>query len=254
MKAFVVKKKGLAVILAAYVGMVFLAGTLGAMTIREVVSYESRLLPIYSVHREDAVVSLGINCAWGNEDVGEIIDVLKEADVKATFFLVGEWAEKYPESVLEIYRAGHEIGTHSHTHPDMSSISVEEIREELLDSAEAVRNITGISPELFRAPSGAYNDILIKTATEEGYYTIQWNRDSLDWQDKSAEEIISRTTDEMENGDIMLLHAGAKNTAKALPDLLNAIKEKGYGAVTVGELIYRENFKMDHEGKQWLAD
>ncbi|MDE6374004.1 MAG: polysaccharide deacetylase family protein, partial [Clostridia bacterium] len=151
-----------------------------------------RLLPIYSVEREDKVVSISFDCAWGVEYTDKILNALRVSDVKATWFMVEFWAEKYPDYVRKIDGAGHEIGTHSATHSYMSKQNAEEIRLELKTSSQAITDVTGKEVELFRPPYGDYDDELIKTASEEGLYTIQWDVDSLDWRDLSATDIAMR--------------------------------------------------------------
>ncbi len=250
MKFFILGRKGFLFGLLLYIMTIVAVVGFGTVNVSQVSSSQVKELPIYSVAREDNAVSMGINCAWGDEDIIAMLDILDAHDVKATFFLVGEWAEKYPEKVMEIYKRGHEIGTHSQSHPDMATLSKEEIITELDSSAKAVEAVTGKTPILFRPPSGSYNNLLISTAREKGYYTIQWNRDSLDWMDKTAEEIVGLCTNELQSGDIMLLHAGAKNTLEALPLLLEKTKEKGYNILAVGELIFLGEYSLDHEGRQ----
>ncbi len=128
-----------------------------------------RLLPVYSVEREDKTVALSFDCAWGTEYTDRILSALKANDVHATWFMVEFWTEKYPDYVKKIDEAGHEIGTHSATHSYMSKQNAEEIRQELKTSSQAIKDITGKEVELFRPPYGDYDDELIKTASEEGY-------------------------------------------------------------------------------------
>ena len=165
-----------------------------------------RLVPIYSVEREDKVVSISFDCAWGTEYTDDILKALKVSDVRATWFMVEFWTEKYEDFVKKISEAGHEIGTHSSTHSYMSKQNAEEIKLELSSSAEAIEKITEKKVELFRPPYGDYDDELIKTASELGYYTIQWDVDSLDWKDLSAADIAMRVINGVKNGSIILMH------------------------------------------------
>ena len=212
----------------------------------------SRLLPIYSVETEEKKVALTFNCAWSAENIPALLETLSDHNAKATFFIVGQWAEENPSAVKAIADAGHEIGSHSNTHPDMVKLSKEKIREELSRSKERIEKAGGGEIKLFRAPSGSYSNELIETAEEEGYTTIQWDMDSRDWQDKTAEEIIEAMTTGVGKGSILLFHVGKENTEEALPYILETLEQQGYEFVSVSELIYRENYTLDVAGRQHL--
>jgi len=212
-----------------------------------------RLLPIYSVEREDKVVSISFDCAWGVEHTDEILKALRVGDVKATWFMVEFWSVKYPEYVKKIDAAGHEIGTHSSTHSYMSKQNAEEIRLELKTSSDAIKSVTGKEVELFRPPYGDYDDELIKTASEEGYYSIQWDVDSLDWKDLSATDIAMRVINGAKNGSIILMHNNGMHTAEAVPIIIETLKNKGFTFVPIGELIFRENYVIAPDGRQQPA-
>lgn len=209
-----------------------------------------RLLPVYSVEREDKTVSITFDCAWGTEYTDQILNALKVSSVRATFFMVEFWTEKYPEFVKKIDAHSCEIGTHSSTHSYMSKQNAEEIKKELTTSSKAIEDVTGKKVELFRAPYGDYDDELIKTASELGYYTIQWDVDSLDWKDLSASDIAMRVINGVKNGSIILMHNNGLHTAEAVPIILETLKNKGYSFVPIGELIYRENYIIDGTGCQ----
>lgn len=145
----------------------------------EKTAVSNRELPIYSVDTKEKKVALSFDAAWGNEDTAEILAILEKHDVKVTFFMTGGWVEKYPEDVKAIGAAGHDLGNHSENHKQMSKLSYEECQEEIMKVHEKVENLTGKSMCLFRPPYGDYNDTLIKAAEEVGYYTIQWDCDTL---------------------------------------------------------------------------
>lgn len=209
-----------------------------------------RLVPIYSVEREEKVCSITFDCAWGTDYTDAILTALKGSNVRATFFMVEFWTEKYPDFVKKIDEAGCEIGTHSSTHSYMSKLNVEGIKAELSASSEAIKEVTGKEVDLFRPPYGDYDDELIKTASEQGYYTIQWDVDSLDWKDLSAADIAMRVINGVTNGSIILMHNNGLHTAEAVPIILETLKNRGYSFVPVGELIYRENYTVDGTGRQ----
>ena len=210
-----------------------------------------RDLPIYSVEREDKKIAISFDCAWGTDYTDKLLEVLGREQVHATFFMVEFWAEKYPDYVKKIDEAGHEIGTHSATHSYMSRQSEAEIRAELGSSAQAIEAVTGKEVELFRAPYGDYDDLLVDTAQAMGLYTIQWDVDSLDWKDLSASDIASRIVDSAKSGSIILCHNNGLHTAEALPIVLDTLRARGYEFVPVGELIYRENYTIDPAGRQF---
>lgn len=139
-----------------------------------------RDLPIYSVEREEKVCSLTFDAAWGNEDTQQLIDILGKYDITATFFVVGEWVEKYPESVKALSDAGHEVMNHSSTHPHMPELSCDQMIEEVQSCNEKIEKITGTCPTLFRPPYGDYNDSVVSTMRSIGMYTIQWDVEALE--------------------------------------------------------------------------
>ena len=214
---------------------------------------KKRALPVYSVERSDKKISISFDCAWGVDYTDELLKIMDEYDVKCTFFMVQFWAEKYPEYVKKIAGAGHEIGTHSKTHPKMSELAKAEIEEELSSSCSAIEKITGKRPELFRPPFGDYDNLLIETAKEQGLFTIQWDVDSLDWKNLSAQNIALRVINGVKSGSIILCHNNGLHTAQALPMILSSLKNKGYSFVPIGELIYRENYTIGSDGRQISA-
>jgi peptidoglycan/xylan/chitin deacetylase (PgdA/CDA1 family) len=135
----------------------------------------------------------------------------------------------------------------------MSKQNSEEIKLELTSSTNAIEKITGKKVELFRAPYGDYDDELIKTSSNLGYYTIQWDCDSLDWKDLSATDIAMRVINGVKSGSIILMHNNGLHTAEAVPIIIETLKNRGYTFVTVGELIYRENYTIDSTGLQKQA-
>ena len=211
-----------------------------------------RKLPIYCVDTPEKKIALSFDAAWGNEDTPDILSILKANDVKATFFMTGGWVSSYPDDVKAILADGHDLGNHSENHKQMSQLSPEESRQEIVKPHEKVKSLTGYEMNLFRPPYGDYNNTVIRTAYSSGYYPIQWNVDSLDWKDYGVEDIINRVIESQDlgNGSIILMHNGAKYTAEALDTLIKKLKEKGYQLVPVSELIYKENYHMDASGKQ----
>ena len=163
-----------------------------------------RDLPIYSVETAEKKIAISFDCAWGVDYTDKLLSIMEKNDVKCTFFAVQFWVEKYPEYAEKIVDAGHELGTHSRTHSYMSTLSESEIRDELKTSADAIEKATGQKTNLFRAPYGDYDNLLIDTAKSMGFYTVQWDVDSLDWKNLSATEIAMRVINGAKNGSIIL--------------------------------------------------
>ena len=213
----------------------------------------SRELPIYCVQTDQKKIALTFDAAWGNEDTADLLSILARNQIHATFFLTGSWVDAYPDDVKAIAAAGHDIGNHSQTHPEMSTLSKEQIRDELMQVHKNVKELTGQNMCFFRPPYGDYNNLLIQTATECGYLSIQWDIDSLDWKDYGVQSIIDRTAlnPELSNGSIILMHNGAKYTKDALERVITGLQDKGYEIVPISQLIYSENYHMDNTGRQF---
>lgn len=212
----------------------------------------SRELPVYCVQTDEKKIALTFDAAWGNEDTATLLSILEKNQIHATFFLTGGWVDSYPDDVKAIAAAGHDIGNHSQTHPEMSKLSKEQIREELMSVHAKVKELTGQNMCFFRPPYGDYNNLVIQTATECGYLSIQWDIDSLDWKNYGVQSIIDQTSDNaaLSNGSIILMHNGAKYTKDALETIILSLKAKGYEFVTLSELVYKDKFHMDATGKQ----
>lgn len=211
-----------------------------------------RNLPIYRVKTDAPKIALTFDAAWGNEDTTQILDILDANDVKATFFMTGGWVESFPDNVKDIAARGHELGNHSENHKYMTKLSDSKKSEEILKVHEKVKELTGIEMQVFRPPYGDYDNDVVTTAFKCGYYTIQWNVDSLDWKDYGVSNIIKTVTNHksLQNGSIILLHNGAKYTAKALDELIKTLKAKGYEFVKISDLIYLNDFHMEPDGCQ----
>ena len=210
----------------------------------------TRALPIYCVGRADKAVSLTFDAAWGNEDTQQLIDILAKYNVKATFFVVGFWVDKFPESVKALSDAGHEVMNHSDNHAHFSKLSASEIVRNVTTCNTKVAGVTGVTPTLFRCPYGEYDDHVINALKSMGMYTIQWDVDSLDWKNLSASEITQRVTSKVQPGSIVLFHNAALHTPEALPAILEYLIKNGYAAVPVSQLLLKGDYTIDHTGRQ----
>lgn len=207
-------------------------------------------LPIYSVQRNDKKIAISFDAAYGDEYTLDILDTLDKYKVKSTFFLVKFWVDKFPNQVVEIHKRGHEIGNHSATHPNMSTLSKEQIIQELSSTGDAIYELTGEKPFLFRPPYGDYNDTLIKTCREIEYYPIQWDIDSLDWKELGVQPVVDTVVRNVNSGSIVLFHNNAKYISEYLPIVIERLQENGFEIVPISELIYYDDYKMDNSGRQ----
>ena len=210
----------------------------------------TRLVPIYCVDTDKKQVAITFDAAWGADKTEEILEVLKEYNVTATFFLVGFWVDEYPDMVKKIDEAGMEIGTHSNAHPDMVKLDSNTMGNELNTSISKIKDITGKDVELFRAPFGSYNNTLLSLCSSMNLKTIQWDVDTLDWKGISASQITDRVMKKVKNGSIILMHNNADNVVDALRLSLDWLTMKGYKVTSVGELVYKEAYHIDANGVQ----
>ncbi len=245
MKVFILTRKKLILL------SVLLVSSLLAVGFNTVISVSNnqREIPIYSVERNDKKIALTFNSAWGDEDIEKILEVLDKHNKKATFFVVGTWAEKYPDSLKKIQAGGHEIAGHSYNHGHYKKMSYQEIITDLEKCDKAIEDVIGKDISLFRGGYGEYTDDVIKAAKTTGRTYIQWSVDSIDYKAKSGEEIIKRVTNKTSAGDIILMHTGTEFTAECLDSLITQLSEN-FDLTTVSDLIYTENFTIDHSGRQ----
>ncbi len=209
-----------------------------------------RKVPIYSVETNSNKVGISFDAAWGADKTEKIIEILQDRNVKATFFLVGFWAEEHPELVKKIDEAGFEIGLHSNSHPDFAKLTEEQVKSELMSNITILENILGKKPTLFRFPFGSYTDKAIKICEELGLTCIQWDVDSLDWKGLSALEISKRVLGKAKSGSICLFHNNSDHILDALPLVLDGLKNKGFTVTNIGDVLYKENFVIDRNGIQ----
>ena len=216
-------------------------------------SATQRLLPVYSVEREDKIVAISFDAAWGNEDTQTLIDILQERGLTATFFVVGDWVDRYPDSVRALAAAGNEVMNHSLDHAHFPSLREDEIIANVTACNEKIAALTGVTPTLFRCPYGEYDDHVIQAVSSLGMTAIQWDVDSLDWKGISATEIERRVLKNVKPGSIVLLHNAAEHTPEALPGILDALLAEGYTIVPVSQILLSGDYTIDHTGKQCPA-
>ena len=236
-----------AAVVALGIGLLSLTGPGHAL----LTSANAKPLPIYCVDTGgEKKACLTFDAAWGNEDTQQLIDILERYHVKATFFVVGEWVDKYPESVKALFDAGHEIMNHSANHAHFPRLSPDQMIADLKTCNEKIAKVTGVTPTLFRPPYGDYNDKVINTVNRMPMYPIQWSVDSLDWKNPGSDAIVKRVLSKTQPGSIILFHNAAPDTPGALPAIIEGLQKDGYSLIKVSELIYPDNYTVDHTGMQ----
>ena len=243
--SYLIASSTVAVLLA--VSIFFTGNNTEAM---EMSSSAGRLVPIYNVETNKQRISITINCAWNADDIDVILETLDKCNVKCTFFMVGEWVDKYSEYVKKIADNGHEIANHSDTHAHVNNLTYEQNVEEIQNCTDKIKKITEKDVTLYRAPYGEYNDTVIKAATDNGYKVIQWSIDTLDYEGLDESQMWDRINKNLQNGSIILMHNGTDNTAGSLEGIIRNIQKKGYNIVKVSELVYSENYEIDANGTQ----
>lgn len=207
-------------------------------------------LPIYYVDTEEKKVAITFDASWGADKTDKILDILDKYEIKATFFLVGRWVDEFEDKVKEIHNRGHELGNHSNSHPMMTNLSKVDMLKEIQITDGKIMKITGERLDLFRCPSGAYNDNVLDVLKESGHFCIQWDVDSIDWKAEGAQKEYNRVIQKVKPGSIVLFHNDAKYTPENLPKIIEKLLDEGYKFVKVSDLIYKEDFHIDYSGKQ----
>lgn len=248
MNFVVIRAKRVIPIFALVIGIFIIF--LNIFKVTPVSNVKNHQIPIYSVERDDNKIAITFDCAWNDDDIEKILNILDNYDCRATFFVLGDWAEKYKDSLVKIYQRGHEIGNHSYNHSDYTKMTREEIKADLDKADIIIESITGKRPRLVRAPSGGYNDTVITACKERGSIYIQWSVDGIDYGKTNPKNIFMRSTKNTTNGDIILLHNGTEHTADVLPSILEELS-KNHTFVSVSDLIYYNDFIIDHTGRQF---
>ncbi len=195
--------------------------------------------PIYRGNSQKPMIAFLINVAWGNEYIPGILEALEKHDTKATFFFDGSWVKKNPDVAKQINDAGHEIGNHAYSHPDLQQRSLEETKMELVKTSKVIEETIGIRPKWFAPPSGSFNDTTVKVAEQLEMKTILWTVDTVDWKKPAAAEMVNRVVSKVDNGSMILMHP-TQPVAEGMESMIKQIKEKGYKLGTVSELMSEE--------------
>lgn len=203
------------------------------------------MAPVYHGSTVEKKISLTFNVVWGEEYILQILDILGENDVQATFFMGGQWVDDFPDLACKIVQAGHEAGNHGYSHMHQERISKAANIEEIRKAEISINNVTGVKPKLFAPPYGERGDVILRAAEEAGYTTVFWSIDTIDWQRPEPSVITDRVLARAHNGAIVLMHPTAP-TVNSLPVIIKELKKQGYQLVKVSALL--EN--LNKEGGQ----
>jgi polysaccharide deacetylase family sporulation protein PdaB len=192
---------------------------------------------IYRGNPTKRMVALTFDATYGDNQTTRLLQILRQNNIKATFFLSGIWPLNFPTLARAIRADGHEIGNHSYTHPHMTQIPLTEVQDQIVRGEAIIRNVTGVEPYLFRPPYGEYNQAVLNTVARLGYVTIMWTVDSLDWKNPGVNQIISRVVNNIEPGAIVLMHQAAFQTPDALPVIISRLRQQNYRFGTVTQVL-----------------
>lgn len=188
-------------------------------------------------------IALTFDDGPSKQNTDQILSILKEYNIRATFFVIGENAEKDPDRIRSIFDAGHEIGNHTYSHAYISKISQEELKKELTRTDDILKSITGSRPTVFRPPGGYYDDASLAVVDSMGYRVVLWSVDTRDWSIPKSEKIVSKVEERAGSGDIILFHDLEDKrlpTPEALKKIIPYLIENGYEFVTISELLDQE--------------
>ncbi|MEG0774941.1 polysaccharide deacetylase family sporulation protein PdaB [Clostridium sp.] len=242
-------KKKVTIALIILTALMFMLSGFNLVTKGTFVS-TTKKMPIYSVDTKDKKVAITFDASWGSDNTDSILNTLDKYNVKATFFLVGEWCDDYPDKVKAIAKRGHEIGNHSNKHLNFTTISKDKIITEVEAANAKILSLTGETPKLFRFPEGLYSDLALETVESSGLIPVQWDVDSVDWKAYGADKEYDKVVKNVKPGSIVLFHNDAKYTPETLPKIIESLQDQGYEFVKISDLIIQDGYYVDNNGKQ----
>lgn len=196
--------------------------------------------PIFQGNSGQKAVAITVNVDWGEEYIPTMLKEFDEANAKVTFFVTGKWAQKNPELLKQMYKAGHSIQNHGYKHCHFNSLAPSEGSAEIKKAETIIKDITGKKSSYFTSPYGEYNPNVVKAAVDSNYRLIMWSVDTIDWQRPDPQTIINRVMKKVHNDAIILMHP-TDPTVKALPGLLKQLREEKYKMVTIDKIIVEKN-------------
>ncbi len=252
MRIFVVKKSTL--IRAA----VFVLLLVGAIVYTQVafgggtpVASTSEAMPVCRVATEEKMVALTFDTAFGDADyTRQILDALDKESAKATFFVMGLWAEQNQEATANMAAMGHEIASHSMNHTRYPDMAANEVLGDASNAEDKIFQLTGYDPKVIRMPYGAFNTETISSLQNKGYVPVKWSLDSKDWKGGDAKGVTDEVLSKVKSGDIIMFQNNMAATPEALPAIILGLREDGFKLVTISELLLPENSFVDSQGTQ----
>ncbi|WP_153977900.1 polysaccharide deacetylase family protein [Paenibacillus xylanilyticus] len=205
--------------------------------------YEERGEIVWEVPTHDKLIALTFDDGPDPVQTPQILALLKQYQAKGTFFVLGKWAEKYPELVMQEQHEGHEVANHTYAHTyAVKSTAKDKFTQDMVAAEQSIMDAGVPRPLLFRPPGGFYNDMVIDVAKQKGYTIVlwSWHQDTRDWASPGVAAITNKVLKNARNGDIVLFHdkvEGRAQTVAALKVILPKLQQEGYRFVTVSELL-----------------
>ncbi len=195
--------------------------------------------PVYRVNTERQAMAMAVNLAWGEEHLPRLLEILREHNMKVTFFIDGEWAEKFPDMVKLLSKEGHEVANHGYRHVHVEKMNESTIRKLISDNDKLLISL-GVTPSrLFSPPYGECNQTVVSAGASLGYTTVMWTIDTLDWNTQDPKKISGRVIPKIAPGAIILAHP-TLSFLEALPTIVDASRKAGYGFLTISDLLESE--------------
>lgn len=232
LRLIIISKRKLLLILIMLAALLIFMLALKTISINTMNYYD----PIYKGMESEKKIAFACNVVWGEEYLPQMLKLFKDNNIKITFFIGGQWAEKNEELLKSIHKDGHELGNHGYKHLYHSRITPEANKQEILKTGEIVKRITGVDTKLFAPPYGDLNDTVVASAEALGYKVIMWSIDTIDWNTKDYNKILQRLEKKHHNGAIVLMHP-TKVTIQALPQMIESLKGHGYEITTVSGVL-----------------
>lgn len=213
--------------------------------------YEERGDIVWEVPTEEKYIAFTFDDGPDSRNTPKILELLKQYEAKATFFLIGDRVERFPEIVRQELQQGHEIANHSYRHPSFQGLSSATLETELTKTQDAIYQATGQKPVLFRPPGGYYNERIIQMSKQQHLQMVlwSWHQDTKDWRSPGVQKIVNKVLNNARNGDIILMHDFVHNssqTYEALKIILPELKKRGYSFITVSELLSHKVAPKNH--------
>lgn len=231
-RIIIINKVKLLIMLMVVAALILFIFALRTISINTLNYYD----PIYKGLNTDKKIAFACNVVWGEEYIPRMLKILKDRDIKITFFIGGQWAEKNEELLRNIHKDEHELGNHGYKHLYHSKLTPELNKQEITKTEETIKRITGQKTVLFAPPYGDINDTVVSSAEALGYKVIMWSIDTIDWNTKDYRKILQRLESKHHNGAIVLMHP-TKVTIEALPQMIEDLNKLGYEITTVSEVL-----------------